>query len=572
MRLTKMLIPTLRENPKGSEEMIQSQILMYRAGMIDQVSNGLFIYLPLFNKVLENIARIIREGMFSLDALECKFPILVSKDLLDESGRWDAFGSEMFKLKDRKGVNYAISPTNEEYACVTAQAYIHSYRDLPLIVFQIQQKHRDEIRPKRGVMRAREFLMKDAYSFHRTDEDLDHTYRAFVNKYIEIFNKMGLKVVPVAADTGAMGGSGSQEVMALSEDGESDIALCSKCNYAANMETIICEDIYNFATEDHGKYHKIHTPNIMTIEDLTNFFKITERNFAKAVVFHTDNHKLLVAIVRGDRSVNDVKLRRASGCQIVELAEYDEIINIAHAVAGFVGPIGFPEEVNVFVDYEVKSMSDFVVGANEQDYHYEQVNCGDFGKVTFCDLRTASAGDKCPACGYALSHATANELGHCFKLGQRYTKKMGITFVDADSQYKTMTMGCYGIGLERTVAAIIDQHHDKDGIIWPLAVAPYMVNVIPTDISKEAYTSVAEDLYAQLEIMGVSTLIDDRDWKAGAKFKDSDLIGIPIKVIVGKNVLEGNVEIVVRSGSKTIVPIVEAANTILLMTRKDECL
>jgi len=571
MRLTKMLLPTLRENPKGSEDMVRSQILMYRAGMISQVSSGLFVYLPYFNKVLENIARIIREGMLSLDAQECKFPILVARDLLDASDRWDTFGSEMFKLRDRKGLDYALSPTNEEYACVTAKAYVRSYRDLPLTVFQIQQKHRDEIRPKCGVMRAREFFMKDAYSFHASDEDLDRTYRAFVDKYIEIFSKMGLKVVPVTADTGAMGGSGSQEIMALSQDGESQIALCGACGYAANMETVPCEDIYGDIAHEKGKYRKVHTPGIQTIKDLTDFFKITEGRFAKAVVFRTDRQDLLVAVVRGDRGVNDIKLRRAAGCESLELAQHDEIASIAHSVAGFVGPIGLPEEVSVFVDYEVKSMRDFIAGANQADHHYQQVNCADFGKAVFCDLRTASAGDKCPVCGHPLGRENANELGHCFKLGQRYTGKMGIGFVDADSQIKTMTMGCYGIGLERTVAAIIDQHHDKDGIKWPLAVAPYQVNVIPTDISKEAVMSAAEDLYAQLESLGVSALIDDREWKAGAKFKDSDLIGIPIKVIVGKHIIEGNVEIALRSGSRIIVPLAQAANTVLLMTRIDAC-
>ena len=569
MRLTKMLLPTLRENPKGSEDMIHSQILMYRAGMISQVSSGLFVYLPYFNKVLENVARIIREGMLSLDAQECRFPILVGRDLLDESSRWDTFGSEMFKLRDRKGVDYALSPTNEEYACVTAKAFVRSYRDLPLTVFQIQQKHRDEIRPKCGVMRAREFFMKDAYSFHATDEDLDKTYRAFVEKYIEIFSKMGLKVVPVTADAGAMGGSGSQEIMALSQDGESQIALCGACGYAANMETVPCEDIFSFAAQEQGGFQMVHTPGIQTIRDLTDFFRITDRHFAKAVVFRTDKHDLLVAVVRGDRGVNDIKLRRASGCETLELAQGDEIASIAQSVAGFVGPIGLPKEVSVFVDYEVKSMQDFIVGANQVDYHYQQVNCADFGKVTFCDLRTASAGDKCPACGHPLGRENANELGHCFKLGQRYTNKMGVGYVDAASQTKSMTMGCYGIGLERTVAAIIDQHHDKDGIIWPLAVAPYQVNVIPTDMSKDAIMSAAEDLHAQLKSLGVPALIDDRDWKAGAKFKDSDLIGIPIKVIVGKNIMEGNVEIALRAGGRIIVPVAQAANTVLQMSRID---
>ena len=546
MRYSKSLLRTMRDDPANCD--VPSQILMYRTGMVKQESSGLFTYLPFFNMALRKVEDAIREEMDALNCQECKFPILVSRELLEESGRWTAFGGEMFSLKDRHENEYALSPTNEEAAAMVAKTYVNSFRDLPLSVYQINVKHRDEIRP-RGIGRTRAFTMKDAYSFHDTDESLDETYQAMVKGYVRLFKRLGLTAFPVTADNGSMGGSGSQEVMAISNEGDDLVARCSCCGFAANLEVVPCLDNGIEISAKCGGYEKVHTPNIGSIDDLVGFFHTDATKFAKSMVYKTDDERLAVIVVRGDREVNEVKVRNLLGAKSVELSSFDDIVSLGSFV-GFVGPVGLKEGTRIVVDYEVKAMEDFIIGANERDYHYAGVNCADFDKCEYADVRVAVEGDK-HACGGTFHMVRATELGHCFKLGKRYTEKLNVTYSDSNNAQQTMTMGCYGIGLERTVSAIIDQHHDERGIAWPLPIAPITVDIVP---AMKTMPQIAEDIYAELMAKRLSVLIDDRKVSVGVKFKDADLLGIPLKVIVGKSYeREGKIEIEYRSGEKESV-------------------
>ena len=565
MKRSKYFIPTLKEKPNDIEQV--SQVLMFRSGMLKKVSNGFFVYLPLMQRALQKVSDVIRKYMEAADSVEVKFPILVSKETLEASGRWNAFGNEMFKLADRHENEFAISPTNEEAACFVAGAYLKSYKDLPFCLYQIQQKHRDEISPRNGVMRAREFTMKDAYSFHADEVDLDIYYNRMHKAYLQIFNGLGLDVVAVSADTGAMGGSGSQEIMAVSPDGENDICRCIKCGFAANAETVPCakpkKRSIKVATDERGGFKKEFTPNSRTIESLVRFFKKETKDFCKSVVFNADG-KLVVAMVRGDREVNDLKLKRILGAASLEMATPSEIGKSKKTVVGFVGPVGL-KGIKVIADFEVLEMCDFIVGANEKDYHYTNVNPGDF-KCEYADLRFAAVGENCPACGSVLEFAKATELGHIFKLGKRYTDKLGLSFVNQEGGFETMTMGCYGIGVERTVAAIVDQHHDEKGICWPVQSAPFTVDLITVDTTNVEQMRISEDLYCKLIAEGTEVLWDDTDARPGSKFADCELIGFPLRIVVGRSVTEGKVEIIERvSGAKYLV---EISDCIEAVTKK----
>ena len=543
MRYSKSLIKTLRSAPSNCD--VLSHILMYRAGMIKQESSGLYTYLPYFNMVLRKVELEIIKEMNRLDAQECKFPVLVAKELLEKSGRWTAFGEEMFSLKDRHGNEYALSPTNEEAASIIAKTYVNSFRDLPLTVYQINVKHRDEIRPK-GMGRTRAFTMKDAYSFHTGEECLDKTYNQMIEGYVRIFRNLGLEAIPVNADNGTMGGSGSQEIMVLSNEGDDSIARCSKCGYAANLEIVECSELVEVATEIYGKFEKKLTPRATTIDELVEFFRTDSTHFAKSIVYKTDYNDIVVAVVRGDRDVNEVKLRNLMNAKSIELCTPEEIEGI-NSYIGFVGPIGLKTGVKILIDNEVKSMVDFIVGANEKDYHYINVNWKDFDSCDFVDLRTVVEGDS-HSCGGNFSIVKAMELGHCFKLGKRYTERLDVTYTDSDNSSKTMLMGCYGIGLERTISAIIDKFHDDNGIIWPMPIAPFKVDLISVGNNTKL---TAEEIYEDLMKAGIDTLFDERNVSVGVKFKDSDLLGIPLKVIVGKSFeIESMIEIEYRTGGK----------------------
>ncbi len=549
MRYSKFLLPTQKETPNDCDSTAMSY--MVRAGMIKKVSSGLFYYLPYFNMILRKVSYILRRGMDKVSCNEMKFPILVSRDILEQSERWKAFGKEMFKVCDRNGNDYAISPTNEEYATLVAGSYVKSYNDLPFSIYQIQQKHRDEIRPRNGLVRAREFTMKDAYSFHANTQDLDKYYAQMVQVYNEMFEKMGIKTVPVVADMGVMGGRYCHEFMAVTNEGEAEIAFCNHCKFGANLETVAIVDNYVENTTFKGNFKEVYTPNVHSISELCKYLSTSANNFLKSMVYKADGN-LVMAVVRGDRQVNEVKLKNLLHAVEFDLADEKDIKNIG-SIMGFVGPIGNLSNVKIVIDNEVKAMQNFVIGANKKDYHLIDVNVSDLLKHDWADIRFADGNDICPVCGNKLNVAMGNELGHVFALGQRYTSKFNTTFVDADGKSKLMEMGCYGIGLERCVASIIDQHHDEKGLVLPMNIAPFKVDVIIIDNKKEEQVKFAEQIYNSLEEEGIPVLLDDRNVRAGVKFNDFELIGVPLRVTVGRTLEQGEVEIEIRKTGEKII-------------------
>ena len=549
MRYSKFLLKTQREEPKDCDSTAMSY--MVRAGMIKKVSAGLFHYLPYFNMILRKVSYHLRRAMDSVDCNEMKFPILVSKETLEKSGRWNAFGKEMFKLADRSGNEYAISPTNEEYATLVAGNYVQSYNDLPFSIYQIQQKHRDEIRPRDGVVRAREFIMKDAYSFHKDIPDLENYYSKMGKAYNDFFAKLGIKTVPVLADSGAMGGLYCHEYMAVGPEGEADIAFCDDCDFAANLETVECKDIYKENMKFKGTYKEVVTPDTKRIIDLVRMLQREPSDFVKSMIYNADG-KIVMVLVRGDREVNEAKLAKLLKATSLELATEKEIKSIG-SVLGYVGPVGDIHDVRVIADFEIKNMTNFVVGGNKKNIHLIDVNNADF-KCEWADLRFADHNDVCPKCGGKLNIAKGNELGHIFALGTRYTDKFGTTYIDADGKSKVMQMGCYGIGLERTVASIIDQNHDEKGLILPMSVAPFKIDLIVVDTKKENQVAFADKLYEELEAKEIPVLYDDRAERAGVKFNDFELLGIPVRITVGRGLDQGQVEVDVRrTGEKFTV-------------------
>lgn len=542
MRLSKALISTLREVPAEAE--IQSHKLMLRAGLMRKMASGVYNFMPLGLKVLKNIEDIVREEMDKTGAQEFLASALLPSELWKESGRWSKFGPEMFKLKDRNEREFCLGPTHEEAFTDLARNEIKSYKQLPLNLYQIQTKYRDERRPRFGVMRSREFVMKDAYSFDKNYEGLDEAYNKMHAAYHEIFRRCGLIAKCVEADSGAMGGSGSAEFMIKSEIGEDEVAFCTECNYAANMEKAPAAP--EACTKEELKpLNKVETPNVKTIEDLVGFFNTTSKKFAKTLIFKADKN-IVAVMVRGDREVNETKVINALGGAIeFEMADPEAVFKATSAKVGFAGPIGIKVD-EVFIDNEVTSMSNMIVGANETGYHYENANFGrDFeGKVG--DFRNAAEGDTCPKCGKPLTIARGIEVGHIFKLGTKYSEAMGANFIDENGESKPLIMGCYGIGINRTMAAIIEQNNDGNGIIWPISVAPYKVIIVPVVTKDEKQMAAANELYEKLQGLGIDVLIDDREERAGVKFKDADLIGIPIRVTVGKKINEGMVEFKLR--------------------------
>lgn len=553
MKLSNMLISTLREVPAEAE--IPSHQLMLRAGMMRKMASGVYNFMPTGIRVLKKIENIVREEMDNTGAQEFLASALLPAELWMESGRWDVMGEEMFRLKDRNDRDFCLGPTHEEVFTDIARNEIKSYKQLPLNLYQIQTKYRDERRPRFGVMRSREFIMKDAYSFDKDQSGLDTSYMKMYEAYTNIFKRCGLDCSAVEADSGAMGGSGSAEFMVKSEVGEDEVVFCSSCNYAANMEkapAISQEQI----KEEYLTLNKVETPEIRSIEELVRFFNTTEDKFAKTLIYKADG-KTIAVMVRGDRVVNETKVVNAIGGAIdFNMAEAEAVKVATSAEVGFAGPIGINADI-LLVDEEVSKMYNFIVGANETGFHYENVNYGrDFtGKVG--DFRNVIEGDKCPKCGGSLTIARGVEVGHIFKLGTKYSQSMGATFIDENGEDKPLVMGCYGIGINRTMAAIIEQHHDDNGITWPLAIAPYHVIVVPVVTKDEEQMRIAENLYFELKKLGVEVLMDDRNERVGVKFKDSDLIGIPMRITVGKKISEGKVEFKLRTNSENEVISIE---------------
>lgn len=541
MKASKLLMPTLREAPAEAE--ISSHILMMRAALISKLAAGVYSYLPLGLKVLHNVQNIIREEMDRAGAQELLMSALLPAECYQKSGRWERFGDDMFRLKDRNDRDFCLGPTHEEIFTQTVIDSVHSYRDYPFTLYQMQTKYRDERRPRFGVMRTREFIMKDAYSFDTTKEGLDESYKAMYDAYRRIFDRLGLNYMIVDADTGAMGGSGSQEFMVISEVGEDTIAYCEDCRYSANIEKAVCV-APETSNEEMKEKHKIGTPNARTIDEVAAFFGKDAKSFVKTMIYNCDG-KLYAVLVRGDREINEVKLANITGAAEVALADAEDVVKITGAKVGFAGPVNL--SAPIIADNEVMAMRNFIVGANETDCHIENVNPGrDFTPEITADIRSIEEGDICPVCGKRIKTAQGIEVGHIFKLGTKYSDALGLTYRDETGEDKSVIMGCYGIGVNRCLAAVIEQNHDDNGIIWPVAVAPYKAVVVPVNVNDSVQANMAEEITKRLEDEGIEVIIDDRDERPGVKFKDWDLIGIPVRITVGKKAGEGLVEYKLR--------------------------
>lgn len=558
MKMSNMLISTLREVPAEAE--IDSHKLMLKSGMIRKMASGIYNYMPFGLKALKNIEEIIREEMNNAGAQEFLASAILPAELWQESGRWDVYGDEMFRLKDRNNRDFCLGPTHEEVFTDIARNEIKSYKQLPVNLYQIQTKYRDERRPRFGVMRSREFIMKDAYSFDKNQESLDLSYNKMKEAYIKIFNRCGIVAKPVEADSGAIGGSGSAEFMVKSEVGEDDVVFCTKCDYAANIEKAP-STVDKSEVEEAKELSKVETPNARTIKDLVEFFNIPEKKFVKTLIFNADG-KIVAVMVRGDREVNEVKVSNALGGVVnFNMATAEEVLDATNAQTGFAGPINIKVDT-LLVDKEVTYMYNFVVGANETGYHYNNVNYNrDFTGVVG-DYRNITEGELCPVCAGNITISRGTEVGHIFKLGTKYSETMKANFIDENGKEKPFVMGCYGIGVTRTMASVIEQNNDENGIIWPLEVAPYQINVIPVNIKDENQMRVANEIYEDLRKTGARVVLDDRNERAGVKFKDSDLMGIPMRITVGKKVTEGEVEFKLRTADVVNVKIEEVLNQV----------
>lgn len=562
MRWSKTLIPTLKEDPAEAE--VISHKLLVRAGFIRQISRGIYDYFPLALRVIRKIEAIVREEMNRAGAQELLLPIASPAELWHESRRWDMYGKELFRFKDRHERDFCLGPTHEEVITDLVRRAVRSYRELPINLYQIQTKFRDEMRPRFGLMRGREFIMKDAYSFHADVEDSRREYDNMVKTYKRIFDRLGLRFRPVEADTGAIGGSLSHEFQVLAESGEDAIVSCHSCDYAANLEKAEIKrgrpearDI----TAETPAVEKVSTPGKKTVAEVAEFIKLPAVQFIKTLVYRTDGGELVAVLVRGDHEINELKLRTVLGCREIVLAEEAAVAAAAGVAPGFLGPIGL--KLRMIADHSVQGMRSAATGANEADAHFIHVDQErDFTPAAFADLRLAVAGDPCPRCeaGRLETHRGI-EVGQVFYLGTKYSESMGATFLDAEGRERPIEMGCYGIGISRLVAAAVEQNHDTNGIIWPLAIAPFHVAILPINYKDQKLRAAADKLYQDLQQRGVEVLLDDRDERPGVKFKDADLIGIPLRVTIGAKGLEkGTIELRRRQeGDTEEVPFAEVA-------------
>ena len=547
MRATQLYAPTLRESPAEAE--LVSHKLMYRAGLIRKAAGGLYSYLPLGWRTMKKIMQIIREEMDAKGGQEVMMPIVQPAEMWKESGRWAVYGDEMMRLKDRHDREFALGPTHEEMVTTLIRDEVRSYKQLPLMLYQIQNKYRDEIRPRFGLMRSREFVMKDLYSFDRDVDGMNISYQKMYDAYSKIFERCGLKFRAVEADNGAIGGGHSHEFTVLAPSGESSIAYCDACNFAASDEKAQLKLIHA-AAEELRPLEKVSTPDCHTIELVKNFLRVPIEKTIKAVAFMDDDERLIVAFVRGDHEVNEIKVLNAvEGANHLYMAG-ENLITAANSVPGFMSPIGLADGAIVVVDQSVMEMSNAVAGANDVDAHFINVTPRrdfDAKKIIVADIRMVQAGDPCPHCGAPLHMTRGIEVGQVFTLGKKYSEALHATFLDEDGKVKTFEMGCYGIGVGRTMAAAIEQNNDKDGIIWTRAIAPFEVVVVPVNAKDSAQLEFAEKIYDELKSAGVDVLLDDRKERAGVKFKDCDLIGYPLRVTVSPKTLDsGVVEVKVR--------------------------
>lgn len=558
MRYTQYLLPTLKETPSDAE--VVSHKLMLRAGMIRKLATGIYNYLPFGLRSVRKVEQIIREEMDRAGAIELQMPMVIPAELWEESGRWDQYGRELLRLSDRKDARFCLGPTHEEAITDLVRGTVRSYRQLPLNLYQIQGKFRDEIRPRFGLMRGREFIMKDAYSFDLDEAGADVAYEKMYQAYRRIFARCGLKFRAVEADTGNIGGSSSHEFMVLAASGEDAIVSCDQCDYAANIEKAELMVPAGDRPLPGETLRKVPTPGCKTIEEVSGFLDLPAERVVKTLIVQTDGGETLGVLLRGDRELNTVKLCRLLGCNDVTLAPDAVVLQVTGAPVGFAGPVGLT--LRVLADQEIQGMADFVVGANEVDAHYVGVNAGrDFEVESFADLRQAEAGDACPRCSGRLEIWRGIEVGHVFKLGTKYSKALAATVLDDQGKERVLFMGCYGIGVGRTVAAAIEQNHDENGIVFPLPIAPFQVLVTVVNPRDKQVLDAAEVLYSALRKFGVEVLLDDRDERPGSKFKDADLIGIPLRLTVGaRGLKEKAVELQERAtGERRMLPLDTAA-------------
>lgn len=577
MRLSKMYVRTLRELPAEAE--IPSHILLLRTGMIRKLASGIYGFMPLGWRTLHKIENIIREEMDKSGAQEILMSAIQPAELWEESGRWSAYGPELWRIKDRNGRDFCLGPTHEEIFTDIVRDGVSSYRQLPLNLYQIQHKYRDEARPRFGLMRSREFIMKDAYSFDKDQEGLDKSYDDMYDTYTRIFTRCGLTFRPVEADSGAIGGNASHEFTALSEVGESDIAYCESCSMAANVEKAVCRDAEpSPESEAMLELQEVYTPGTKTIEELASFLNIDKKKTIKALLFekYDEDGKAdgyVAAFVRGDRDLNMIKLVNALKIpeHAIAFADESKLEAAIGAVGGFTGPIGL-HDCMIVVDSELVGLKNLCAGACKPDHHILNVNYGrDYEGDIVTDLKVLKEGDPCPVCGAPIKHTRGIEVGQVFKLGTKYSEAMNAIYKDENQQDHPLVMGCYGIGVSRTLAAVIEQHHDEDGIIWPVSVAPYHAIVTLVKPKDETQSKLAEDIYQRLLTAGVEAVIDDRDERPGVKFKDADLLGFPIRITVGKRAGEGIVEYKLRRDSeKTEISVEEAIENAINLVNEEK--
>ena len=547
MRFSKFYAPTTKETPKDAS--LPSHKFLIRGGFVEQIGSGLYNYLPLGKIMHEKISRIAREEMDEAGALEVSFSVVTSSELWKQSGRYNVFGKELLRFKDRKENDFVLSPTNEEAAVALVRGKVTSYKQLPLNLYQINTKFRDEARPRFGLLRGREFTMKDGYSFHSSKEDLKREFDLMEATYSKIFTRLGLNFRAVEADSGAIGGSGSKEFMVLASNGEDDILCCEACKYAANIEAARRKARTTDAEAPEADAAKFKTPDTKTIKGVAEFFKVSEFYCIKAVIkkaIYEDKEEVVVFFVRGDDELQETKAQNA--CKALELvdASEEEIIK-AGLVAGFCGPVGL-KDVKFYIDNELKGANNMICGANEKDYHFVGVSVSGFNEERFKDLVKVKEGDKCPECGGNLKLSKGIEVGHIFQLGDKYSAAMNATYLDENGKAKPFLMGCYGIGISRLIAVMIEASHDEKGCIWKKECAPFDVEIIISNLKDEAGMKFAFELYESLKKAGVSVIIDDRNERFGVKMNDFELIGFPYALLVGKEFANGKVEFITRDG------------------------
>lgn len=543
MKLKDTYFYTLREDSKDEDSI--SGNLLTRSGMIKRSSAGIYMFMPLGYKVFKNIEQIIREEMNKEGALELLMPSLIQEELYEKTGRRDVIGSSMFSLKDRYNREYALGPTHEEMFAIAASMKIKSYKDMPFNLYQFGNKFRDEARPRYGLIRVREFIMKDAYSFDKDLEGLDLSYNKMFNAYKRSFDRMNIDYKIVTADTGIMGGLLSEEFQAITDMGEDTVVLCDNCDYASNIEVSKCINNTNLSSEIELDYELIETKNAKTIEEVSNLLNESKDKFVKTLIYKIDN-KYYALLLKGNDELNEVKVQKLLNAKSIELADFSKVEEITNAHVGFAGPIDL--SIEVIIDNEVLNMKNFIVGANKTDYHYKNVNLKDF-KYISADIRNIKENDKCPKCGGNIYFKKGIEIGNTFKLGTKYSEALKLNYLDESNKLKPVVMGSYGIGIGRCMGAIVEQNNDEKGIIWPYSVAPYKVCVVPANDKDELQNNLANKIYEELIKNNIDTILDDRDERLGVKLNDMDLIGIPVRILIGKKSIDNIVEFKLRKSN-----------------------